>query len=239
MMRRRSLPGERLELYSPIGLIPTDTFTGQSPLGKLRVFLDMRDDDGQWHETEMKEVRTPGGVIAYPGLGRTEDVAAAALRRYRVRLKADFYLPLYAKTAGGTLDGIEFTGFPYSNATPPDNYPKQPSDFPDYLTAVLKKVWLVPAPNYPFPDHVPVLRGGVVRASAGEPVTGAEVSWGNRETALTAEQGAFALPMRVTEKKHLTDPQKIDAIDLRANQHGTISVIVPKAVGTNQTITVS
>jgi hypothetical protein len=104
---------------------------------------------------------------------------------------------------------------------------------------VLKKVWLVPAPNYPFPDQVPILRGVVVRGGTGEPVIGAEVSWGNKETALTVEKGAFGLPMRVTEKEHITDLQKIDARDPQTNQQGTISVIVPKAVGTNQTITVS
>ncbi len=239
MIRRRSLPGERLELYSPIGLIPTDTFTGKSPLGRLRVLLDIRDDNHEWHETEIKEVRTPGGVIAYPGLGRSGDVTAEVERLYRVRVQAEFYVPLYKKTAGGTFDGIEFTGFPYSDTQPPENYPKKPAEFPDYLKAVLKKMWLVPAPNYPFPDQVLILRGAVVRGGTGEPVIGAEVIWGNKETALTAEKGAFGLPMRVTQAEHMTDLQKIDARDPRTNQQGTISVIVPKAVGTNQTITVS
>ena len=238
MIRRRNLPGERLELYSPIGLIPTDTFTGQAPLGRLRVMLDILDDGGIWRETGIREVRTLGGVIAYPGLGRSRDVSAQFEHRYRVRIQAEFYAPLYKKTAGGTSEGIEFDGFPYNDTNPPKGYPKNSSEFPNYLTEVLKKMWLVPAPNYPFPDQVPVLRGVVVRASTGEPVIGAEVTWGNTETALTVEKGAFGLPMRVTEQKHVTDPQKIDAIDPRTNEQGTISVIVPKAVGTNQTITV-
>ncbi|HEY9284395.1 MAG TPA: hypothetical protein VIP46_13145, partial [Pyrinomonadaceae bacterium] len=170
---------------------------------------------------------------------RARDVAASAARTYRVRLRAEFYLPLYVKTPGGTLDGIEFECFPYNDANPPANYPKTPAEFPDYLKAVLKKVWLVPAPNYPFPDGVFVLRGAVVRAGTGEPVAGAEVSWGNREKVLTAEKGAFGLPLRVTKKEHVTDPQKIDARDPRTSHEGTISIIVPQAVGTNQTITVS
>ena len=238
MIRRRNLSGERLELYSPIGLMPTDTFTGQAPLGRLQVMLDIL-DGGQWRETGIKEVRTPGGVIAYPGLGRSLDVAPQFEHRYRVRIQAEFYVPLYIKTVDGTLDGIEFDGFPYNDTNPPKNYPINPAGFPNYLKAVLKKLWLVPAPNYPFPDHVPVLRGVVVRSGTGEPVIGAEVIWGNKEMALTTEKGAFGLPMRVTEKKHITDLQKIDARDPRKNQQGTISVIVPKDVGINKTITVS
>jgi hypothetical protein len=239
MVRRRSLPGERYELYSPIGLIPTDTFTGQSPLGRLRPLLDERDSAGQWHQTEIKAVRTPGGIVAYPGLRRSRNFEAGHARVFRVRLEADFYLPLYVKTAGGTLDGIEFTVFPYNDTHPPANYPKLPAEFPDYLKEVLRKVWLVPAPNYPFPGQVFVLRGAVLRAGTGQPVTGAEVIWGNKEKALTAERGEFGLPLRVTDKKHITDPQKIDARDPRTNQQGSKSVIIPNAVGINQIITVS
>lgn len=239
MIRHRSLPGERYELYSPVGLIPTDTYTGKAPLGRLRALLDARDAGGRWHETEIKEVRTPGGVVAFPGLRRSGNVAAGAARLYRVRVRAEFYLPLYVKTDGGTLDGIEFTVFPYNDTNPPANYPKQAADFPAYLVNVLRRVWLVPAPNYPFPGQVFVLRGAVVRAGTGEPVTGAEVSWGNKEIALTAERGAFGLPLRVTKKEHVTDPQQIDARDPRTNQGGSKSVIIPNAVGTNQIITVS
>ena len=244
MSARRTVPETRVELYSPVGLIPTDSFTGASPLGRLRVKLDLRDDGGRWRETGIREVRTPGGVIAYPRLGRSREIAGSAPRIYRVRIESEFYLPHYTKTAGGTLDGIEFKAFPYNDTNPPADYPKKPSQFPAYLKAVLKKVWLVPAPNYPFPAQVYVLRGVVVRAGGGGPVADAEVNWGNKEKALSAANGTFGLPLRVSDIKHVTDPQKIDARDPRKNQQGkneegTINVVISTDVGTNQTITIS
>ncbi|MDQ1707798.1 MAG: hypothetical protein QOJ88_1009 [Pyrinomonadaceae bacterium] len=236
----RNLPGEKLEMYSPIGLIPTDVFTSKEPFGRMKVMLDRRENDGPWRLTDIKEVRTASGVIAYPGLGRGAMVMGQPPRRYRVRVEAEFYLPLYTKTVGGTLEGIEFDGFAYNDALPPDNYPKQASEFPAYLEAVLRKLWLAPAPNYAFPNHVRVLRGDVVDGTTGLAVSGAEVSWGNKETALTDDKGAFGLPLRVKKKEELTDLQKIDASDRQATPRlGMKEIIIPEAVGNNLTITIS
>jgi hypothetical protein len=235
----RELPGEGMNMYSPIGLIPTDSFTSKDPLGGLKVKLDIRESGGNWRETDIKEVRTASGVIAYPGLGRSATASQPA-RRYRVRVEAQFYLPLYSKTAEGTLEGIEFDGFPYNDLQPPKNYPKQPAEFPAYLDAVLRKLWLVPAPNYPFPSHVLLLRGEVVDGNTAARIGGAEVSWGNKEKALTDDKGAFGLPLRVKNPKHLTDKQTIDASDRQlAPRLGTKEIIIPDAVKTNLTITIS
>jgi len=249
MIKRRSLLGERLELYSPIGLIPVDSFTGKAPLGRLRVILDVRDDQGQWRETGIKETRTPGEVIAYPGLGRR----AAAMdppRRYRVRIESEFYMPFYTKTLGGTVDGIEFSVFPYNDAVPPENYPGDPSQFPNYLSVVLRKVMLMPAPNYPFSAQVLVLRGRVINL-LGKPIVGATVSWRVTETTLSAggdvklpgasahQPGEFSLPIRPTHPDHLTKPQEIDAVDPRSNKSAKLTgVMIQQAVKSSQTITI-
>ena len=241
MVRRRSLPGERLEMYSPIGLIPIDSLTSKAPLGRMEVSLDIRDDMGMWRQTDIKEVRTANGLIAYPGLGRSALVAGQPPRRYRVRVDAEFYFPFYALTVPpGTEDGIEFNSFPCNDTNPPGNYPKQPADFPLYLAAVLKKLWLVPAPNYPFPDHMRVLRGVVVDRNTKQPVVGAQVTWGVKEKTLTGSKGAFSLPLRVSKPEDLTAEQKIDATDGRTPpKQGTRNIIIPKALGTNLTITIS
>ena len=249
MIRRRPLPGERLELYSPIGLMPIDSFTGKEPLGRLRVILDIRDDLGHWRETDIKETRTPGNVIAYPGLGRSA-VATDLPRRYRVRMQAELYMPFYTKTnPGGTIDGIEFTVFPYNDAVPPENYPRNAGQFPAYISSVLRKVILMPAPNYPFSAQVLVLRGRVINL-LGEPIVGATVSWRVTETTLSAggdvrlpgasahQPGEFSLPIRPTHADHLTKPQDIDAVDPRSGKAAKITVTIPQAVKTSQTITI-
>jgi hypothetical protein len=243
------LPGEVTELYSPIGLLPIDAFTGRAPIGRVNAFLDAQDDNGDWRATGIHGVRTPGEIIAYPGLQRRVAVAGQPPRQYRVRLEAEFYQPLYRLNA----DGIEFPAHPYNDANPPADYPKTPDEFPAYLQAVLRKVWLAPAPNYPFPDHILVLRGDV-KDAAGEPVVEAEVFWGNKETTLTigppassenkgmvltASRGVFALPLRVTEKEHTTEKQTIDAVDHRTGLSGNIEIDIPEDLGKNNTITIS
>jgi hypothetical protein len=249
MSSHRDLPGEAVELYSPIGLLPIDAFTGRGPIGRVNAFLDAQDDNGNWRPTGIQAVRTPGEVIAYPGLQRRAEVAGQPLRRYRVRLEAEFYQPLYRLNA----DGIEFPAHPYNDTNPPADYPKTPDEFPAYLEAVLQRVWLAPAPNYPFPDHILVLRGEV-KDAAERPVIGVEVFWGNKETTLTnwpplsgenrrmvltATRGVFALPLRITDEEHTTEKQTIDAVDHRTGRTGNIEIDIPKDLGKNNTITIS
>lgn len=245
MITRRPLPGESVEMYSPIGLKPIDTFTGKAPLGRLRVILDLQDELGQWRETDIKETRTPGDVIAFPALGRSAFTTVPE-RKYRVRIEAEYYMPFYTKTIpGGTIDGIEFKVFPYNDAIPPKIYPKDSAGIP-YLSQVFRELLLVPAPNYPFPAQIMVLRGRVVN-NLNQPIVGATVSWRVTEATLSAggdvklpgatahKSGEFCLPIRPTHADHLTMPQEIDAFDPRSNKSTKLTnVIFPKAVKSNQ-----
>jgi hypothetical protein len=250
MVRRRDLPGEVIELYSPIGLLPIDTFSGTAPIGRLSAFLDARDENGNWRETDIKEVRTPGEIITYPGLGRSADALSQPERFFRVRIEAEFYQPFYRLDA----DGIEFSAHPYNDANPPKDYPKNSGEFPDYLKKVLKKVLLAPGPNYPFPDHVRVLRGAVIDKQTKEPAVDVEVAWGNKEKTLTTgppvasddgkksvpivTKGVFALPLRITEKDQLNKKLKIDALDHRTGRTGEIEIEIPKDLGKNHIISI-
>jgi hypothetical protein len=223
-----------------------DAFTGGAPIGSLSASLDAQGADGIWHSTGIKEVRTPSGVIAYPNLARSAEVPGQP-RRYRVRVDAQFYQPLYLKDS----DSIEFNAFPYNDSNPPADYPKRPEDFPDYLKKVLVKVMLMPAPNYPFPNHIFILRGAVVDKQTTEPVVRAEVFWGNKENTLTTgppdplddqkrvltvTKGVFALPMRITEREQLETKQTIDAFDHRTKRKGEIQISIPQDLGRNQII---
>src|SRR5215470_16398606 len=250
MVRRRDLPGEVIELYSPVGLLPVDAFSGTAPIGRLSALLDARDESGNWRETDIEEVRTPGEMITYPGLGRSAEVLSRPERFFRVRIEAEFYQPFYRLDS----DGIEFSAHPYNDANPPEDYPKNPEDFPDYLKRVLKKVFLAPAPNYPFPDHIPVLRGVVIDKETLEPVVDVEVAWGNKEKTLTTgppgaiddkkkrvltvTKGVFALPLRITDKAQLNKKLKIDALDHRAGRTGEIEIEIPKDLGKNHIISI-
>ncbi|HYP27439.1 MAG TPA: hypothetical protein VE262_12040 [Blastocatellia bacterium] len=246
MVRRSELPGEVIEMYSPIGLLPVDAFTGGSPIGSVSAFLDAQDAAGVWRKTGVREVRTPSGVIAYPSLARSAEVPGQPTR-YRVRIEAQYYQPLYLKDS----DAIEFDAFPYNDSNPPEDYPKKPEDFPDYLNKFLMKVMLTPAPNYPFPNHIFVLRGAVVDKETAEPVVRAEVFWGNKENTLTTgppdelydrkrvltvTKGVFALPLRITEKEQLGNKQTIDAFDHRTEREGEIQISIPQDLGRNQII---
>jgi hypothetical protein len=242
MTRWSILPGERIELYSPIGLRLIDDFTAGPPLGWVRAQLELRDDSGAWRVTNVDTTRTLSGILAYPGLERRAEVVGKLPRRYRVKLEAEFYRPFYRMIPAGpvlgpphyqeTADGIEFDAFPYNDANPPTDYTVNP---PVEIKLQVRDVMLVPAVNYPFPTHVRVLRGKVVDATD-TPVVDAEVRRSNTERGSSGEQGAFALPLRWLPNG-ISVP--IDAIDHHTGQTGTINITLPQALGSSQTITVS
>jgi hypothetical protein len=242
MSRWSILPGERLELYSPIGLRLIDDFTGGPPIGGVRAQLELRDESGNWRTTAIETRRTLSGILAYPGLERHAETVGRPPSRYRVKLEADFYRPLYRMIPAGpvfgppfyqeTAAGIEFDVFPYNDTNPPTDYTVNP---PVEIKLRAQDVMLVPAVNYPFPTHVRILRGKVVDAT-NKGVVDAEVKRSNTERGLSSEQGAFALPLR-WPPNGVSVP--IDAIDHRTGQMGTINITLPQALGSNQTITVS
>ena len=242
MTRWNILPGERIELYSPIGLRLIDDFTAGPPLGWVRTQLELRDDSGTWRVTNVDTTRTLSGILAYPGLERRAEVVGKLPRRYRVKLEAEFYRPSYRMIPVGpvlgppyyreTADGIEFDAIPYNDANPPTDYTVNP---PVQIKLQVRDVMLVPAVNYPFPTHVRVLRGKVADATD-NPVVDAEVRRSNTERGSSGEQGAFALPLRWLANG-ISVP--IDAIDHHTGQTGTINITLPQALGSSQTITVS
>ncbi|CAB3778748.1 hypothetical protein LMG28614_00713 [Paraburkholderia ultramafica] len=206
-------------VYSPIGFRPIDELTGDTPLGNVTCSLFLEEAPGIWRLTDLRPVQSVSGVLTFPGLGRSAVVAGGLPRHYRADLDAEFYLPFYAAQS----DGIEFDVFPFNDDNPPAQFSKIP-----------QTVVLVPAPSYPFPAHLRVLRG-VVRDAAG-PVANVEVVRGNTERVLSDAQGSYALPLRLTPDNV---PATIDAIDHRANRHGQITITLPADLGKNNPITIA
>jgi hypothetical protein len=219
----RVQPGERSELYCPIGLRLLDEMTGERPIGRVEAFLDVR-DGAAWRATEIRPVHTPGGVLAYPGLERRRD-ASGPPRRYRVRITADFYRPVYPRRP---FDGIRFLAFPWNDTNPPRRITRFPQD--------LK---LTPAPGYPFPPFVPVLRGRVVDP-AGKPVADADVTFSNLvqvlSRVLSDERGEFALPLQLAV---FGVAFPIEAEHRPTGRRGTLNVTLPDDLGKSQTISIS
>jgi hypothetical protein len=216
----QTIPGERLMLYSPIGLRLVDDFTGTRPFGPIQADLEEQDSNGDWHATAVSAVRTPGDVLGYPGLGRSANQAAQPVRRYRVLLSAAWYRADYLIN----LDAIEFDVHPYDDQNPPALFPAQPND-----------VFLLPSFNYPFPRHIRVLRG-VVEDAANNPVANVEVTEGPRERVLTDSRGAFSIPLRWPA---LNAAVQIDALDHRTGRSGQININLPGDLAQGHTITIN
>src|SRR5688572_20007313 len=104
MRRWRTLADARTALYSPIALRLIDEITGRVPVGWVRPWLDASDGSGGWRETNINAVISPAGVVTYPALERRAEVLGQLPRRYRVRIEAQFYLPLFR----AAQDAVEF-----------------------------------------------------------------------------------------------------------------------------------
>jgi len=220
----RLQPGERSELYSPVGLRLLDDLTGERPIGRVEAFLDVREGTA-WRPTGIQAVRTPGGVVAYPGLERRADASGPA-RHYRVRIAADFYRPVYPLPP---YDGFEFDAFPWNDTNPPRTITRLPRD---------EK--LAPAPGYPFPPFVPVLRGRIVDAASQALVADADVTFvlppaTVLSRGLSAERGEFALSLQLAE---IGKSLRIEALHRPTGRKGHIDVTLPGDLGKSQTISI-
>jgi hypothetical protein len=219
MTEWQPVPSERLMLYSPIGLHLIDDFTGQAPIGTLRIQLDRQRASGDWEPSGIEGVRTPSEVIIYPGLGRSAHAATQPASRYRARIEASHYRADYLMTDAG----IEFDADPYDDTLAPVNIPAAP-----------QPVFLLPAPSYAFQTHIRVIRG-VVQDAANQPVAYAEVTEGINERVLSDERGGFALPLRWPA---LVGQVQIDAVDHRTGASGQITVTLPADLTSGQIITI-
>jgi hypothetical protein len=202
----RQLPGERSELYTHVGLRLVDDLTGQAPIGRVVAELDVAEGTG-WQPTDVKPVVGASGTLAYVDLDRSASPVGSVPRRFRVRLTTEFYRPAFRATA----DGLEFDAYPYNDANPPFDYARQ-----------AQRVHLLPSAAYPFPSHVPVLRGQVLDPAL-RPVADVRVRRGNQEEVLTDDQGVFGLPLRWAAP----GAASIDAHDERNNRTQTIQVTLP------------
>ncbi|MGB5755635.1 MAG: hypothetical protein WBM50_01865, partial [Acidimicrobiales bacterium] len=152
-------PETRFVMYAPIGLKLVDDLTGGGPIG-LRLVDTLRGPargdlavtllervGTELRATGIRPTLTPSTILSYPGLGRTANPAASPPKDYEIRIEADFYRPLYRTTK----TGIAFTAFPYDDEQhPPASVPSGPVE-----------IRLLPGPAYPFPNHLPVVRGVV------------------------------------------------------------------------------
>jgi hypothetical protein len=215
-----TVPIDLTHLYSPVGLRLVDELTGGAPLGNVRATLDVLEPNGSWRQTDIQEVRTPSAVVTYPGLERHANVTGLKPRQYRVRLAAELYVPFYRANS----NGIPFTAYPYNETNPPA-----------VIVGMATDTLLLPAPNYPFVTHIPVLRGLVIDP-AKKPVPDAYVTQSNNERALTDSRGTFALPLRWAQ---LNIRISIDATDQRTGRHGSIRIQLPDSLRQSQTIPIS
>lgn len=213
----QAIPEERRALYSPIGLRLVDDFTGVAPFGRVRVLLDRQTGSGGWEQTAIEGVRTLSDTIIYPGLGRSAYAGVQPPTRYRARVEADHLLPFYLRD----LDGIEFDAEAWDDMTPPPGLPAVPITH-----------FLLPAPAYPFPTHIRVLRGTILDPG-GNPAPFVEVTDGANERVLSDSRGSFALPLRWPAYNAAVD---VFANDVRSGASGQITVNLPAALGSGQLI---
>lgn len=212
-IRAVPLPGERTLLYGQIGLQLVDDLTGAAPLGRVDLHLDVFDaqaaPQNQWRRTGASPTLNAGGVFFYPKLGfRARVDQPPQQTRYRVRIDAQYYRPLYRHSS----QGIEFdvTAYNHQNPLPKDKIRRGPAG--DETARIL-----LPAVNYPFPSHLPLVRGIVVQPAqpADEPIADANVhlkalpdatvEHGVRKAlVLTGDDGGFALPVRWLAHKTTT-----------------------------------
>ena len=192
---REILTGEQRTVTSPAWLIPVDDFRRIRSADGITAALDRWDGD-TWQPTDVVAVRTPGGVIVYPGLNFRPWPFEPQPELYRCRLGAPGRYPLLHTEAGefrSDLVGAVFLAYPYDHDHPPE-LPSEPLVVP-----------MLPGPAYPFPPGTRVVRGTVKDAGTGKPIANAlveasghtdpeNVAW--TERSLSGPDGGFALALR-------------------------------------------
>jgi hypothetical protein len=203
-----------------IAITLIDDFTGHHPIGGVRVRLDAL-EAGAWAPTDKRPSITSRWVVTFPGLEK-RSVPGPVPRRYRVRVDADHYLPMYPSPLTA---GVEALVTPYNDDMPPP-VPSAPQD-----------LLLLPAVTYPFPAHVRVLRGRARELGTSGYVAGAVVRQGTRERVVTDHEGGFALPLRWPAMNAAALP--IDVDHPVSGNTTTVTIGLPAALGQGLTIDIS
>ena len=219
MIQWRRVSDTPFVTHCPIALRLLDEFTGRPPSGKVSLELDIQNGAG-WRPTEIRNTITPGGLFTYPGLGRSADPAADPMRRYRVRISADHYRPVYRVNS----DGLEFNVPSYHDTAPPPPNPTMP-----------QTILLLPTANYPFPAYLRVMHGRV-RDAGNQPLADALVSANGLERVLTDSNGAFSLPLRWQAPNAVVT---VVAQHMRTGLDNTVNLPLPAALSSNQEIVVT
>ncbi|MFG3510756.1 carboxypeptidase-like regulatory domain-containing protein [Streptomyces sp. NPDC047821] len=190
------MPVTRSTLHSPLWLVPFDDFARQVRTAGVQVRLERFDDRGGWVRLDDRVTRTPGGALAFPGLGRRAEPWAARPERHRALVTAPGYQALYPaddEPFSAALTGVEFLAHPWNDTHPPA------------VEVAPRLVRLLPATAHPYPPGTRTVHGVVRDATTGAPVVNALVEARGRtsrdgapwhERTLSDTRGAFRLALR-------------------------------------------
>lgn len=226
----RFYPVETSVLHSPAWFVPFDEFAQRVRAADVAVALDRFDSGGNaWVPQDTPAIRTPSAAIAYPELGRRRGPGAEP-ERFRVRFSAIGLAPLYPADGAdfdAALTGVEFTAYPYDDATPPA------------VASEPRLVRLLPGTAFPYGPGVRTVYGVVLDRVTRAPVANAlveargttsrdGVAW--QERTLTNPDGVFRLALR-WEGEPVTGPPPAQLYHLTATERpgrtGALDIRLP------------
>jgi hypothetical protein len=218
-----------------VWLVPYDEFTRRVRSTGFGVVLERLDGD-RAVPVELPPVRTLGGALAYPALGRRARPSAPP-QRYRVRLDVVGHQALYPaddEPFSADVTGVEFTVHPYDDENPPAEQARP------------RLLRLLPGAAFAYPPGVRTVSGTVVDAGSSAPLanvlvesTGLTdpdlVAW--RERTLSDAAGRFRLPLRWEGEKE-GQPEDRDRPEVfrlaateRPGRTGALTVRLPGDAG--------
>lgn len=216
----QSIPNAQRFLYSQIGVLPIDDFTGEHPKYAFNAALEYQNASGAWDPVDQTAVRTPTGVLSFPQVGRSAHAGVSPVLKYRMKLHSRFYRAEYLMN----VDALEFDVRPYDDTVPPAVIPTH-----------AKTVLLFPSPSYQYANAIRVVHG-LIQDAGGDPVANVEVMEGVREHVLSDERGAFSLPLRWPP---ISGPVVIDAFDHRTGRSDSMAINLPADLSTHHVLTIT